>query len=56
MFVSILLVELGALLIYAGIKGKSIPRLITGDNQTPAALPQGNITKQTVQGTGGTSG
>lgn len=48
MFLKLLLIEAGALLIYAGIKGKSVGRLIMGDNQTAATYPQGHITPTTV--------
>jgi hypothetical protein len=43
MFLAILLIEAGAVFIYAGVKGKSVIRLFMGDNQTPAQLPQGSI-------------
>jgi len=43
MFLPVLLVELGFLFAYAGIKGKSVMKLITGDNQTPAKLPSGQV-------------
>jgi hypothetical protein len=49
MFLSALLIELGALLLYAGIKGKSVTKLITGDNTTPANPPAGSITSA-IQG------
>jgi hypothetical protein len=47
-FLKLLLIELGALLIYAGIKGKSVGKLIMGDNQTAATYPQGHISPTTV--------
>lgn len=34
--VKVLVVEIGALLIYAGIKGLSVGRLLRGDNTTTA--------------------
>lgn len=39
--VKVLILELGLLLVYAGLKGKSVGRLIRGDNTT--AAPQQSI-------------
>ncbi len=36
MTLELILVEVGALLIYAGVKGKSVQKLALGDNQTTA--------------------
>jgi hypothetical protein len=56
MFISVLLIEAGALFIYAGIKGLSITKLITGDNQTKATLPQGAINPQNTPPASGGGG
>ncbi len=34
--VKLLAIELGALLVYAGVKGLSVQKLLLGDNKTPA--------------------
>lgn len=43
LFVKLLAVELGALLIYAGVTGKSVGALLRGDNT--ATAPNTSITK-----------
>jgi hypothetical protein len=55
MFINVLLVELGFLLIYGGVKGKSVMKLIVGDNSTPAKPPAGSITSAIQQGQSGTT-
>ncbi len=38
--VKLLAIELGALLIYAGVKGLSVQKLLLGDNKTTVANQQ----------------
>ena len=43
MLVTLLLLELGAILLYAGITGRSVYALIAGDNTRKAAVPAGAV-------------
>lgn len=40
MTLALVLIEVGLLLVYAGVKGKSVQRLLLGDNQTAAPAGQ----------------
>ena len=50
--VKLLILQLGALLMYAGIKGKSVPALLRGDNTVAAP----NTSLNTSTGTANVSG